>query len=449
MNNDFFKIYKALDAFETKENLNLLNTKYGNIWPLLKIEVYKSYFKDYKKLKYRPMIWRIVGNFKRAVTSFYKSNKQLPPNNIFKETDELWVSSIGRRVNGYNKFTDPFFNEMSSSKSLMIERSGDNPLFYSNVHVKSNSRILNYESSYNFFNLLFIIKNTLSFSKVLKEVKIERVSNNYPSIQIFNLLVCYSYFVNWYNFYIYFFSKFTTLKRIYYTGNGTPDTYALNAAAHKLNIETIEFQHGVISKNGIDYKYRVLNDNILKLVPSKIYVYSAEAREILKNNTKGKVTIELIENFALTNWKNNESKLGTKTSILLTLQNVIFPQDHFIYLFFKYINEKFPEMEIILRLHPSHQYVKVGFEEILEKLKIKFVWDNNAMIYDSLSNAILNITAFSSTVEDAINLKVPSWLISNEGSMLYEQHIKTNPLVKSILTIEDASLTFNSIYNNY
>ena len=369
MSDNFFETYKAIQEFETEENVSWLNSDYGNLWPLLRNEVLGSFNPNYKKHIERTPIWRLLGALKRTIGPIILENKRIPAQSFYKNFDELWISSKERRLGGYNKYIDPYFKAFASKKALIVEKNNEMPLFYKIDSL--NTRVLNYNSIYNYFNIINFINSLTSFKKIKQNKGLLKIVESFPHIPMYNLFISYSYFVNWYNFYTYFLSKFPALKKVYYTGNGTPDLFALIAAANALNVKTFEFQHGVISKHGIDYKYSIQNDSLFKLAPSCIFVYSAEAVNILEENTKGSIRIKKIENIALNNWK-SKHKPSRKDAILFSLQNTVLPADHFIFPFFKYINQQHPNLSIILRLHPSHKHIKDKYQKILQKQGITY-----------------------------------------------------------------------------
>lgn len=443
MTNNFFKIYKLLEDYETKENIEKLNSQYGNLWPMFKITIFASYLRK-NDIQSRSYFRRVLGVCKRAIIPFKDlKNFKHPQKKIYLKYEEMWISGSRRRIDGYNKFIDPYFIEFANDKSIILEKTKNEDLFYEHKYI-ANNKILNSESSYNWFNLTRFYKNIFNYKKIVDSLQLKELVEKYPVTSSYNLFIDYTEFVNSYNFYCYYFSKFKNLKRIYYVGNGVPGIFGLNAAAHFSNIESIELQHGVISSNGIDYKYKYSTTELYKLAPSKILVYSKEAKEILERNTKNNIKIEQIKNYAFEEWKKNNEISTQKNNILITLQNIVFSEDCFLYKFLKYINNKYPKLNIVFKLHPTHQYVKEKYDIILENKGINYKWDNKKEINESLASSILNITAFSTTVEDALYHNVSSWIITKEGALFYEYHILKNSKIKSILNIEDAIFDFET-----
>jgi len=289
-------------------------------------------------------------------------------------------------------------------------------------------------------------KANFNFSIIAKKYSLQYLSQIFPGIGSYDLFTTFCQFVNWYNYYNYLLINYPNLKKVYYTVYYSVGYLALNSVANKLNIETIDVQHGVQADNHFAYgRWNYLDAGLMRLLPLSFYVFSQKERDLLKRTFSDKCNVKIVGNLLFRDWKKKNVKEIKKNKVLFTLQNNIIPADSFIYGFLEYLNKNHEDLKIVLRIHPRHQYLKNDFNKILDEKKIIFNWDSNSEIYDTLKSTSLHITQYSSVVEDALNLKTPSFVIDNLGAEYFKVHIKNTNLVMLVLSIKDGIDEFNKL----
>lgn len=452
MINKHLYILDRINQFENQHNLDFLNTKYGNFWPLLRFEIIRFVIYNKHNIKERNIIYRTASELKNGIkyTTTYPY-KIMRPSYHNTEIEEIWISSSQRRsenTDNYNKFIDPFYNELATNNSMMIESDNKKKPTYSNKHIKTKE-IHNIYPSVIWFNHKHFIKNIMSFELTKKKFNLEYLARYFKPIKPYDLFFSISTFIKWYNYYQYFLSNFPKLRKIVYLAYGSPDLLALNAVCKNHKIATIDLQHGAQMENHFDYdRWIQLNANIRQLLPTGFFVFSDKEKRLLQDTFGKEVDVAVVGNLSFKKWNETKNKTQLKNDILITLQNTIIEEDHFLFSFILYLNKNYPWLNIVFRIHPRHTRLKAEFSKTLNKHNIKYYWSNVTDIYDALATAFINITQFSSTIKDALLLGTTSFIIDPLGKFLFKDEIKYNNNIRVVLDLETAILEFEKMLSD-
>lgn len=451
MSSNHFNILERINQFEESINLNFLDSQYGNLWPLIRFEIIRFYIYKRDKLKPQIFLYRKASSIIKQIIDDLKYQHSISKLKLDQRgIEEIYISGTNRRLEnkeGFNKYIDPYFNELSASSSIIIERDRNKPLTYMNQNIKGGC-LMNIEPSYLWFNTKYVFHKNFYYQKVSKEFNLHLITSYFNQIGKYDLFISICEFVKWFDFFNYFVRQYPSLKRIVYNSFSSNYTLAINAVTKLYNIESVDLQHGVQSKDSFDYsRWYFINDEVLKLIPSSFWVYSTKEKELLQNTFNNRCKIQVVGNLSLRHWFNTRTENNDthKKIILITLQKDPIKIDSFLYDFLLQINATHPDLQIAFRIHPRHKSIKNDMECILSKKGVIYTWDSNSDIYDSLQKSILNITQFSSSIEDAINLKVTSFIIDETGAKLFDNYINKNRLVKVVLTREMAINEFRKL----
>ena len=397
--------------------------------------------RDYATKK-KNHLFRIIGSLKRLIISIFSYKFSVKKIAYNSEVDEIWVSNPVRRLqneNNYNKYVDPYFNKLSSKKALMVEKNHSKDYEYTNHNLKDNHRILNIQGDYLLFSLKNIRKNNLDFDEVVEKYNLSLLSDFFTKITTYDFFLFVQDFIQWHNYYSYLFNKFPNLNKVVFIAYGSTDNLAINSISKFKNIETVDLQHGVQTDQHTEYsRWGYLTKEVFKLLPTSFYVFTEKERILLNKTFKNNCRYRVVGDLALETWLNQNKEISIKKIVLVSLQSFIIAKDHFIYDFFSYLNSKFPKLEIVFREHPSHRFLKDKFDSILREKNILYKWDTQPNVYDTLSNSILNITSFSSVVNDASKMNVPSFIIDKVGAVYYKEEINDSNIINLVLSKEEA-----------
>ena len=445
-------ILPIINKFETKENIESLNSEYGNLWPLFRITIYFGQMSTVN-LKYKNSIYYCVVGFIKDILGFlkyFKKRIKQSDTTLTEDIDELWFSKSSLRKDnkdGFNKYMDPFYLKLSSKKSLIIEIDFEKPKHYKYLSVLGDSKILNIANCYIRYNVRSSFNvNCISFNEFSLRKGIKSIVNEFDSISKYDLFIAYKDYIKHYLFYKNTLSKYKNLKKIFVTGYYGSHNMALISVANSLGIETIDIQHGAVAKEHVAYgSWNYLTTDVMKLIPSTFYVFSNKEDVILNETFGGRCNVKVVGNLMFEEWKSNSLREDNKNIILFTLQNIVIEDNNFILYFFKYIEQNHNNLNIIFRLHPRHSHIKNEIDIVLKKGEINYSWDINSEVYDTLAKTILHITYFSSVVEDSLNLNIPSFILSKQGEKYFSNHIKESRDIFYIDNIDDAIINFNKI----
>jgi hypothetical protein len=225
------------------------------------------------------------------------------------------------------------------------------------------------------------------------------------------------------------------------------------AAAHDLNIKTIDVQHGKQGKYQAMYSsWSVIPNYGYELMPSYFWCWGEDSYNNILNYRKNrKIHTPFIGGYPWIDYynkyiqtkKNISNTFKANKIVLFTMQP---PQGSNIERIPDFIIEylqgiKTESILFIFRLHPNDTQ---GNNYCLEKLKsintnLFFIDNQEYNLYDRLEIATHHITAYSSCCYEALYFKVPTLLFGNESKYIYDDEISKSVFDWSIGTVRDLS----------
>ena len=241
---------------------------------------------------------------------------------------------------------------------------------------------------------------------------------------------------------IYFhFFRLTKPKKIYIKSAYTPLNQIIISNAITNNIPVIEVQHGHIYPSHIGYLLP-FNKKHHDLFPNYIYLWSNYYKEVLLNNNWPNNKLLNIGNFTLKKF----SKATQIDSELINIKNeyetiiTILSQHTLADKFIDYLSDikKLPEnVGIIIKLHPKYTDFQIEkYSTISTKNNIHIL--NQVDIYELFSISDLLVSAYSTSIIEAIQVRKKVHLLKTQSSSLYENLLNMRQLVFS-----------SSIYESY
>lgn len=198
-------------------------------------------------------------------------------------------------------------------------------------------------------------------------------------------------------------------------------------AAKKLNINIVEYQHGLISKSDIFYNFPHEVKEIKKdcLFPNEIRTYGNYWSNVLLNgNFLEKSKIKVVKYFfylstyiSKKDEKYLKSFVNNRKVILVTTQTYL-SKDFILYVdnLIEVLDKRYC---IVIKPHPNEK-TKV-YNKYLESHDILI---SNVSTEFLLSKANIHITIYSSTAFDALRYNLPSFYIYSENQMDYVNEIQ-------------------------
>lgn len=397
-------------------------------------EIEKKYYKELNKIDNWPYLRRIIGtasiNIDRNIKKLNKAElnnfrlKQIINSlkgikNIFKKYDIIifGLTDNLRKVDEY--YIDRFCHDIIiNSKSLYVEQKDLN-----------KSRKVLY-TRVSFF--LFRIIASFSSVKLKSNIFLKKINRQY-NFQIdfdiqeakFNALCKV--------FKLYF--KIVKPKKIVVT------CYSFQAvvkAANDLNIDTLEFQHGVINNN-YAYDFKKINKN--NFCPKKIIVFGkSDKQKVLDYNYADKVIIggNFFQNYVKNNFNLNSTN-ECKTKICVTLQD-------------PYVNEL---TDIILSCASRNEHFDFILvpRNIIPKVSkniknVKFL--NQYNLYEIMKMSDYHITSYSSSCFEAPSFGLQNFFINLNGlsNFYFKDFIEKNYYNEIFNDEDDLSFYLSKISKN-
>lgn len=429
--NRYLEALNKVNDFEQENDLSSFDSEYGNLWPLFRFFIVNHFANNRVSLSYNNILIRTFGKIKNKIVTYFKYSGSIKSFKIdFNNVEEFWYSNSKLRLenkDNYNKYLDPFFLKLSSAKAVVFERDETKPTIYQYENILGDRDVYNIYTEYLRFSTFKISgKRKVSFRQFKKMFKFNELLDLFPELTIFDFFVQFTSFLDNYNFYNYFLFKYKNLKKIHLNAYYCTENIAIQSVSNKYGIEVVDIQHGVQAKGHYAYgNWEGVHD--FDLLPNSFYVFSEQEKLLLNNSFRNQKNIRVVGNLMYEKWRSEtRTNLESTNVILFSLQNNTFPINHFIFSFFKELDEKY---NILLRLHPRHLYIKAEIEACFLRNEIAFTWDTKEDVFDSLENTVLHITEYSSVVKDALFFGIPSILIDKSRQSYYEEEIKNSGLV--------------------
>ena len=372
----------------------------------------------YPNFKY--YIFYFINRFKKIINgeiSRFNSHLEISKTN---KSPEYLIIDPGRAVkNSEGDLIPIYFSK--TYESLKKHHS----VFY-----VSEKSIPNYDGFNDIYSDLISLGNSIkhSFSDSLREEIKEVFTNinnnsNFNSKDLNNIKCAFQKF---YNEAIFWLNILESLKPenvlmiCHYHKEG------LIFAAKKLNINIIEYQHGLIAKSDIFYNFPHEVKEIKKdcLFPNEIRTYGRYWKNILINgNFINEENVKITKYFLYSRLKLNSNELNSidlfrkkRKIILITTQTYLTD------IFIKYIDSLLEILEndycVVIKPHPQEK--TQSYNKYIEHDSV-FLTDlptEGLFLYSSL-----HITMYSTTAFDALRYDLPSYYIYSENQSDYINEI--------------------------
>ena len=302
---NYENFYKIIEETEKNIDVNDWQWQGFKIWPVL-CGLLHNYYKDSNKIDNKQenkisyfiifRIFRIVFNFLKEhfywififcknifnYSFSYKKYKYL------FVTDGVSQFELNKK---YNEVLFQFFINKNKKESILFDPQ-KKPLF-ANINTINSISLTSYYiylktiflrkkkiKKFNNYNLFLDIIQKNTSKNVRLRFEIDRIK-----IDLFEINL-------WYKFWGKILTK-SQIKLIYLIGYYNHLNWGLILASKKMNIKSIEVQHGIISNKVIPY--RVLKgidvNKSLSPIPSVIYVWSNDEKELLSNKVGCKIKV--------------------------------------------------------------------------------------------------------------------------------------------------------------
>lgn len=261
---------------------------------------------------------------------------------------------------------------------------------YVNYHGTKLMRQVNNKKIYN----LGILLN--SFGRIIKKKKIDK------TIEYYN---------KWFNILFRFFPVKCIYIPCFYDFLGL----SLIFDKHRHRYSLIEVQHGGICN------FQPFVHPVNFKISDTIYVNNTRTAKYLKDHLYKNVDVEIIQ-------KEETKILGNikKASIVSLIYFSTIEVNGLHPVFLNYL-EKLGEIaphRLFIRLHPREREKETHFRESLEKMRIKFEFDNSKnWIENHSTEHILVISPWSSVIEEAVDNGISSIIIDEFGKQRYHDLI--------------------------
>lgn len=430
------------------EKLNLWEQKYPvdkwmiegiHLWPIIKKEFFFSLYKKgnskdlqnknhqssilikiLNKLFRKPKAWLILKQFKINEAKI-----------LFSGAPSHRVDWNGKR---FNRYFDPLLDylENMGEGSYLLE--------YSNVileNVYKSSRVINLKKTLPFFvkKLNFKkawgnLKCSPEFNCLLKEL-IEETNLTESALKK-TILKSVQNISNWANLYEYFLlkSKAKYILGLCYYNN---EMFGMNLAAKKLNVVSIDMQHGGQGDYHFAYHFNKIPTKGYNILPEKFWVWdNLSFDQIIKWNKDenhlpiigGNPWIEFLTDDLKVQKKFNDS---FRPMILFTLQPLKPIIDDY---FLEVISLTCKKYSWWLRLHPRMAKEEVtGLNLKLVEFKLKGFVNiedaSNEPLPLLLKECRLHVSKYSGSIAEAALMQIPSLVIDEIGVKSFEDLIES------------------------
>jgi len=252
---------------ETKYDVESIKVKDMEVWPFLRIPYYVAYSNKYDfniKQQKKTSLWTKTKRVKNVFYGFW---------NLFKKYDYLVFSCVfeTRLMNGryVNKLAEFLMSELGKKRVLLIENPEDGSHFKRSKLSTKNIISSDFFLVFRYLPLLkrrFIINNEV----ILKEIN-SKYDLNINYRMLISRFICYK------NLFRLFFRAYKT--RLVFISEYYNSMYqAAVYTAKKLDIKTIELQHGVINNKHPAYNVFVKLDK--SFFPDYLFAFGDSVKNV-------------------------------------------------------------------------------------------------------------------------------------------------------------------------
>lgn len=410
MKEDFFnKIYCEINDLEHKINIESYYFNSIELWPIFRLGYYIYRKKMISRYSKQSTLKKIVDKFKRINLKFSYSFKRKIN---FDKIKTLYVGANTHRTLINGNYINRYFNHLLNDSSKLIE--------YNNRFNKLESGAVDIEFISRDYSYL-----TKSEIKSLNILKNDLISLNLDT-KLINEVVKYTLSVINYCSYFESFLSTTKISKIYLLSYYSAPALGICIAANKLNIKTIEVQHGPISKFHLAYSMNFKKKlNSFKAIPDEIHLWHNSFEKIVSDSFKAFKTTGnyYLNEYIDTNRKSNRSK------ILISLQ----PKDGILpELYLNIILQFYNKYSIVLRLHPRiniSNYLKKQIKNIRKIYGVTISNPYKIPLHEDLRDVFVHITGYSGTTIEALSLGITSLLVDQKANHFFENFIDEEKII--------------------
>ena len=308
----------------------------------------------------------------------------------------------------YQKIIEDSFNKKTIihlEKQINASKKNDN-LFKSKKELyKNSSELYRYES-------------------FLSDVKKDLAKREFLQLQENNLIswVRKIKFIS--NFYIRFFKKVSPEKLIFCGYYGWDNLYAAIYSANKLNIKTIDFQHGPQTNHMVFSGWNKIPKLGYNLMPKEYWVWDQESKLNLEkwSASQDDISVKLAGHPYLQYKHTKENK---RNLIVFTMQTFLLkrmiPQG-----IIKLMKEW--DYKWVFRLHPRNSFSLSEVENYFNNQGVdntiyEIEFSDQKPLSETLAKAVLHFTCFSGCMLEARSLGVSTILIDDVGYDMFKNYI--------------------------
>ncbi|ALM21682.1 hypothetical protein AAT17_10780 [Nonlabens sp. MIC269] len=434
------RILEIINYFENKYPVDKWVYRGIDMWPILRIYLYynltsisanksivsneelkKNHF-DCKKIK--PSFF---GKTLRKISSLLRILKFLYDrrvNYIFFGADSHRFWENGRYA---NKFFEPLISRSSiEAESVILEYDG-----YTNRNRYSETVVNVVDFSDMFVRLIrlfkkekinYSFKDYNLFLNELESIFGDRLS--FFSRNDLQLIVEKVYLK--YKFYHLYFKNVKPKVVFYLCYYANNDVFASLAAANMLQIKTIEIQHGPITYPHPAYsQWFSIKNNAHNTLPSNFWCWDKYSENEIKKWSSGTIiNTKVVGNFSLISQRHKYSNLKKDNSYFLySLQTYPYRINDF---FPTSIINLIKQLEVpwIIRLHPRDNIGKEVYDKFFERNQLTNLIEihdaKNVPLMMDLSRTKLHFTNYSGTVLEALELNIPTVILSETGANFFK-----------------------------
>lgn len=427
-----------------------------DIWPYVRIKIYihflnklfststednlrnKDGVKKYTLLKYFRKSMKLISAFYNLIFFFLKlKNKKI-----------IFFGAHYHRILHKGEYFNRFYDSMIDSHDLkkdvyMIEY---RKVYDSNYN---NKAIINLDKFLGSYKLIMSLLNKSNHQKSI--FNLEGYNGFYEALNIRTLSIDKESLLKWsekinilQGFYKRLYKKVKPKKIIFLGYYGLDDLTAAIVFARKLNINTIDLQHGTQINNMAFSNWTKIPNKGFNTIVNEFWTWDEESKKNIDNwaNKNNTAKAKVIGQPYISYWTHLQSKaVNCNKKILYTLHlskiEEMLTQD--LISLIKKLNYHW-----VLRLHPRNS---INVEEIenyllVNEINYKVVVQSSAEVPlpEILSQSILHLTNYSGCLIEARMMNIPTLIINKLGLEIYKQYVDK----KLVYFIDYEMLNFNS-----